>query len=410
MSTISFSNNYVSSNYHVAAKSQHVAAIEAVKNNNNTSDIVSPTGDVLTISAEVLEVLNKNGDVLTISAEELEAEKVKLGNSKQLAEIESLSCEEFNRAILDHSNHSDLGAWAFGVSFADNYKANAELLYSKYQSDLQNADKAFAQLLERNNIKLSKEEHIELTIDYDGNLTVNGNISKEKSERIQNALNNDNSLEQNLLMAHGNRKYSEENIDSSNTSYLENQRSIVNTILQREYGLSLSDFELNKDYKSISEFRMIGDYQSYHKPYESLNIKNGNNTLLEELYNNERKLFLEISRILYEQKNSPDAEVPDVTFSYQNGVFVEKGKNDAKTLDTFASKVMRCHEVIEGEVDYSITFDNSGRIMNTTQLSKDFRKIILAHNKNSFNEDTWSMYGNYFNSQVYNNTSLTRFV
>ncbi|MDR1480573.1 MAG: hypothetical protein LBJ00_16700 [Planctomycetaceae bacterium] len=389
MSAISFSNNYVSSTYYVVAKGQCVTTTEAVKNNNNTGDIVSPAGDVLTISAEAFEVLNNNGDMLTVSAEELEEGNVKFEGLKQ--EVKKIiTGSEYLQMLRAHSNHTDLQAWAIDVEFIDNRKAYTESLSSKYQSDLQNADKTFAELLERNGIKLNKNEHIELTIDYDGNLTVTGNISNEKSERIQNALNNNKSLGQNLLITYANQRYPEGN----NEPYLENQRLLVNIILQREYGVSLSDFEI------------IETNDRYNIPSKRLNINNGNDALLKSLHENEAMLVEKIFSILYNQKIAPDnTPLPSVTFSYQNGVFVEKGMNDEAGLDAFASRVVQSEEIMYGHVNYSITFDDNGMITDATSaleysFDKLFKKNALSDNRNSFDEKTRNTSNLFFNSQV----------
>jgi hypothetical protein len=249
-------------------------------------------------------------------------------------------------------------------------------------------------LLEKNGITLDEKEHIELKIDYDGKVTVSGNISQEKSELIQNTLNNDKSLGQNLLMTHINRDIYN---PSSPFGYYGAANQIpVNIILQQEYGLSLSDFELNEDFDPRQ-----------HESYESLKIKNGNDTLIKELYDSEATLFVNISRLLKEQKNNPDAVLSSTTFSYQNGAFIEKGKNDATALDSLASEAAKYWEVLGTSVDYSMTFNSNGEITDVAEdktqthlLSKSLKEIILPHNRDSLDESTQYIKGGNFNALI----------
>ncbi|MDR1290373.1 MAG: hypothetical protein LBK06_04145, partial [Planctomycetaceae bacterium] len=442
MSAISFSNTYISSTYYASAKSQRVESTETSNNSNN--DVASQAGDVLTISAEALAALNNNGEVLTISAKELEeVGKIQIEDWKRPAKIKNsinfqLITEYLKEVTTEHSNHRSLTDWAFSIAskkeyneittykydtittnmhktdakFGYNCKTVPELTHSRWQSSLENADEIFSELLKKNDIKLNEKEHIELTIDYDGKITVSGNVSKEKSDLIQNALNNDKSLGQNLLMTH-----------TPLDSYITAKRIPVNIILQQEYGLSLEDFELNEDYEPMEYIKSkpagyisdeeLENYYEPYKPYESLKIKNGNDALLEELYNSERSLFNGISQLLREQKNNPDAVIPSTTFSYQNGVFVEKGRSDAATLKSFASNAVKTFEVFGDKIDYSITFNSNGEIIDVTDdtlpnynLSKSlrdsvksFKDIISDYNKDSLNGNTWDPNGKDFNAQ-----------
>jgi hypothetical protein len=413
MSAISFSNNYVSSNYYASAKGQRAASTETVNNNN---EIISPAGDTLTISAEALEALNNSGEVLTISAEKLEEkEMIIFTELKRTVRPKPFNYKEYQAKIAEHSNHRSLKDWAFSIASkkeyneittynnktqADNaiithctYIMNVELGNSRRQSSFENADEIFAELLKKNNIKLNENESVELSIDYDGKITVGGNLNKEKSELIQNALNNNKSLGQNLLMAHVPLVYSDE------AKLIQ-----VNMILQQEYGLSLSDFELNEDYKPMeyiktmpTEYKSLEELESYFEPYnphERLKIKNGNDALLEELYDSELTLFGEIVQLLLGQRNNPDEELPSTTFSYQNGVFVEEGKNDAVTLNSFASKAAKMWLSVN-RVDYSMTFNNNGEIIDVTEdktqtrnFSKPLKETILQYNRDSLGGDT----------------------
>jgi hypothetical protein len=360
MSAISFSNNYISSAYYASAKGQRVASTETASNSNN--DVASQADDVLTISAEALEALNNSGDVLTISADELEGRtKIQIEDMKRPAKVKFSTIEQLREAMKP-SNRLLLRDRAFDIALKNKTYSNKtqnEQIYSRSHISLENADEIFAELLKKNNIKLNEKEHVDLTIDYNGKITVSGNISKEKSELIQNILDNDKSLGQNLLMTH-----------NPPNLFDDTRRISVGIILQQEYGLSLEDFELNEDYEPmeyikskpagyLSEEELEKYYEPY-KPHERLKIKNGNDALLEELYYNDRRLFNEISELLRKQKNNPDAVIPSTTFSYQNGVFVEKGVNDAAALDSFASKAEKKLGV--GRIDYSITFNNNGEI------------------------------------------------
>ncbi|MDR1924623.1 MAG: hypothetical protein LBQ66_09615 [Planctomycetaceae bacterium] len=381
MSSISFSGNYVSSSYYAAAKKQSVATAETTSNNNNLKT-ASSAGDVLTISEEALDMLNRNGEVLTVSADEFDTEGEAISLEKLEPKQENqrfYAPQTLWEQIKSHSNHLSLEHWAYGISSDDkniDETSLSNLKYSKYQSYLENADETFAELLKRNNIKLDENEHIELTIDADGNITIGGNISKEKAGNIQSILNGDKSLGNDLLSAHSCRK----------STLNGDRRLLVNVILLREYGVSLSDFEIN-----------VNDRQ--------LNIKNGNTALLESLCENEAFLAMNISSLLHAQEDNPDsASLPSVTFSFQNGLFVEKGANDATTLNSFASKVMEPWEIVGGKIDYSMTFDDNGRITNIKETSANAKSgsldFALSYNKASFDKSTWDANGMYFNSEV----------
>jgi hypothetical protein len=232
------------------------------------------------------------------------------------------------------------------------------MLRSQLQASREKIDDKITGILQSNNIVLGADETLNLKVNQRGKITVGDGVSADKREKIEKLLNEDKTLAKDLLFTHAQRKFAVSGDGNTwgtgATNYI-----LADTILQREYGVSLDDFQVSK-----------GDRDARNEDGELVNwrsivSKDGNNDLLDKIHNEERFLYSRITEALRNrEENGEDFEI---SFAYKNGVTIEKGATDQASLDEAARKFTLAAPFTE----YSVTLDPSGKVLNS-QASKMF--------------------------------------
>ena len=136
---------------------------------------------------------------------------------------------------------------------------------------------------------------------------------------------------------------------------------LADIILRREYGVSLNNFQINDAGNGIQ-------------------AKNGDNTVLDRIAS-EEMLFhsFMFSALQGLEKNEGDYEV---SFSYKNGVTIEKGATDqialSETSKNLLSKAFEWQAKASG-ADYTVTLNPNGTVLNA--------QVTTIRDKNLFFSD-----------------------
>jgi hypothetical protein len=323
----------------------------------------------------------------------------------------------------EHSRHLDIGTWAFG-EYAEGMsmrtlvstkfamfegKATTALARSMSQSAMESADIKINKLLQENNIVLSEDETLNISINDDGFISVRDGIDEAKKERIEEVLNEDKTLWRDLVFAHAFRRNADIQLhrgQGMESPYLTANAILkqdIETILQSEYGVSLDDFELNScDLLNLRSPAHPGGAEF------AIKSKTGNDALVESLYDEEFSLYESIIGVLRRESGAMgSAEFPsdatdfsyefEIDFSYKNGVTVEKGVSDEAALSQIPEKLLERHLLNDDYSrmvnDYSITVSSSGIILDAQDFQEKDSSIGFGAENRSFKQ--WVMRGNF---------------
>jgi hypothetical protein len=306
---------------------------------------------------------------------------------------------------------ADIDAWAAGThadgkSLFASFAAAAKNRFTKtaigeayMQSEtaMANIDRKIAGILKENNIVLSANETLSFSADETGRVTVGDGVSADKQKVIEEAMNKDDSLWREMVAASGFRKHAEMTLQNGGASVRALANAVLKkdleTILQREYGISLDDI-VKQDADEL------GGY--------GLKLKDGGGLdLFDKMYNEEHELFKSIQAVKAESGDQSFA----IGFSYKNGVTVEQGKSDAATLNEIPEKVLD-GILVFGKGDYSITVNADGMVSNVQrfglqgdELSQQmqaqcFTNWVTMVNRSSFEDKTFNLSSRYLSQSA----------
>ncbi|MDR1269952.1 MAG: hypothetical protein LBK82_10535 [Planctomycetaceae bacterium] len=331
-----------------------------------------------TDSQQIVTNTETSSDIVAISAEGLEAyqkiENAQHNLPQQFIDIESMIAKMPKGGELEvfsaekHSKHFSAVAWALGIDTEGmSYKeANEAIhinqstianLHSQAQATTEKLDEKITSILKTNNIVLDDKETLNLTVNEKGEISIGKGISEDKRTVLEKLLNEDKTLGQDLLFSHAQRQMTNFGIAKvDKNSY----QILADSLLQREFGISLSDLEQVRP----EETNKVG---------LSVRSKDGQyDNILETLYEEELETFTFIENAL---NNRTETTVEkgtagfEYSYSYKNGVTVEKGVTDQagmdKMFDRFRNRELLGAVAIYGEdaIDYSVTLDSSGQIL-----------------------------------------------
>ncbi|MDR1382930.1 MAG: hypothetical protein LBJ67_03640 [Planctomycetaceae bacterium] len=136
-------------------------------------------------------------------------------------------------------------------SLATNHYQTFSQLTAKGMLEEQMVNEKFSKILEENKIQLNSDETLKTGVDKLGKIRVTGGIeNKDKIKRIEDALNNDETLGKEILMMYAKLSYTEGYVDEKfNGNVRPRDMILLNDLLQRETGASL----YNLSYDETSE-------------------------------------------------------------------------------------------------------------------------------------------------------------
>jgi hypothetical protein len=349
--------------------------------NTSSNTTLYPPSAVLSVNAksqtdlpQVLTNTGKFSDIVAISAEGLEAyqkiENAQLDRQQQYIDIESAMSKGDATKLLSiekRSKHFSPTAWALGIDTTGmSYKEASEAFFinqttiadlrSRTQATTEKLDEKIAGILKTNNIVLDDKETLNLTVNEKGEITVGQGIDEDKRAVLEKLLNEDKTLGQDLLFSHAQRQTA----NISLTHVDKNTRQILaDTILQRDFGISLSDLE-----RVHSEETKEGGL--------SVRSKDGKyDKIIETLYREEFATFAFIENALNDQTETAAEKGSagfEYSYSYKNGITIEKSVTDQAGLDKISDQFLNREMSLvalygEDAVAYSVTLDSSGKIL-----------------------------------------------
>ncbi|MGL4941597.1 MAG: hypothetical protein ACRC46_00215 [Thermoguttaceae bacterium] len=360
------------------------------KCDDKSTDTFSRLGDTITISDEAFVEYEKT-------------ENARLFQSKTHIDIDSWQAPKLGElrsleTLLASSKHHSPYSWALGIDHNDPMgvslfaKYNVELVREKIRATAEGIDSKISGILQSNHVVLGKGETLRFKVNQDGKISVGEGVSGDKREKIENLLNGDKSLGKDLLFAHAQRAFA----DQGMTSFDANARKLlIDDLLQREYGVSLSDFEM----RELASDDTAG---------QSAIVCKSDKALAEKLLNEEAMLHDVVSDLVARSGQSKLPERYEYGFAFKNGVIIENGRSDEETLEKYSTSFLtRTHlktAAQNGRLDYSVTIDTAGNIVNavvnsyngksdsdTRQSQTDFlRQFIRVAN----DESIWNAFSN----------------
>ncbi|MDR2755839.1 MAG: hypothetical protein LBC20_09050 [Planctomycetaceae bacterium] len=287
--------------------------------------------------------------------------------------------------VEEHSKHLSATAWALGInvtgmsykeaglSFINNQSKVANLR-SQIQTTTEKLDEKITSILKTNNIVLDDKETLNLTVNEKGEITVGKGISENKRTVLEKLLNEDKTLGQDLLFSHAQRQVADIALTPPSD---ENTRQILaDSLLQREFGISLSDLELAHPEKTNEVGLTV---RSKDGQYDKI---------LETLHDEELATFIFIENALNDRTETAAEKGTagfEYSYSYKNGITVEKSVTDQaginKMSDRFLNREVSLVTLFgEDAVDYSVTIDSAGTILDSkiNAVKGNTDKSVLA--------------------------------
>jgi hypothetical protein len=223
--------------------------------------------------------------------------------------------------------------------------------YANGQTSIEKVDEKISNLLKENKIVLSEKETLNFTADENGKITVGKGIADEsKRAAIEKAMNEEKTLWRDVVTAYGFRSAADslqekQSGPSAGAAADAVRKQSAETILQREYGLSLDDFELGRSPKGYS-----------------LILANGDESLIEQMFDEEYDLY---KAIINAQTSSSESSF-SIAFSYKNGVTVQEGKTDREALDKIPDQMNSSSDIyhVGAKIkDFAVSVNSSGVIL-----------------------------------------------
>lgn len=172
------------------------------------------------------------------------------------------------------------------------------------------------QAIKKAGVRLEKNEKLDLKVNQDGRISVGGDFDDGKRAKIESALNKNDDLGKQMLISqarHLNSEFKASEAQTTNPDAAAINRVLTNATLEKNFGLSLQDFEPAvwddeaENWEGGLSFRCTAE---------------GQEDLAAEIYTDSISLFNGIDKYLYEDGGASDNFEFELTFS--NGKLVRK--------------------------------------------------------------------------------------
>jgi hypothetical protein len=318
------------------------------------------------MSVESISSSNSYGDTVTISQEALEAyETIDAKMQKLKKDIDSGDYKWKNKLEKKYwyddieRNYSRSTVYQFGEKIdrlnGDNLISTKNLIKNSNEDTIkwrllaEQVDNQITTILNDNNIILSKDEILNLTINQDAKVSIGNGINEDKRLLLEELFNKNNELRSNLLTLH-------QSTGTESTGMLE----VKNSKLLREYGLTVNDFEITTEDERASGALALKFKDKVDDEF------------LMKLFTDDPHTFNSIVYSLKDQQQNGKTEF-EYNFSYKNGVTIEKHVGDQTGLNKRYDNILRGH-LSKGfnldNIDVSLTINSSGEIVDSTIINK----------------------------------------
>jgi hypothetical protein len=119
-----------------------------------------------------------------------------------------------------------------------------------WKNSIAQIDDRIKKIMDENNITLTKNEMLNFSINQDGIITIDKGVSDDKRVLLEELFNKDNELRASLLESHCYLKFS--NPDGDYSSPDNTSLALQNAYLLRNYGVTVSDFEMTNHDEKLS--------------------------------------------------------------------------------------------------------------------------------------------------------------
>jgi hypothetical protein len=326
----------MSTNYATTSAAKSSSANSANQTTNQTETTTQPAKDypyvdVVTFSQEALEASEKlsvkdsEQRILDLSPPEEKKYWYNLlerNNSKTNSTDNNTTNNESVLSSTKYTTRHDPVKLIYAMD-----TLNISKIYSnKWQDTTTKIDERITAILNENNIALTKDETLNFTI-KNGKITIDKGISEYKKTILEKIFNEDKELRADLIESHIFLAGSDPNIRSYNTGQqyiIDHDPKVLPFVsLMRNYGLTADDFVFTSE-----EERLNGAL--------SIKFKDGTNhdEMLLDMFIDDAKIYDYIEGSLeYEQNFGKKSLDYEYSFSYKNGVTIEKGVGDQYSLD-----------------------------------------------------------------------------
>lgn len=342
------SNSFVPTSKTASGKSTFGGAADS----SSAASSQTSSADVLTISSEGAQAANSLIQATNCGTPQIDFEGLGLKTGQKdtmylLADPEK------------HSKHQSVLHWALDTEpLADDfYGFDMADVRGKIMIETVKLDTMISDKLKSLGITLKKDERLDFTINQDGEIKIDEKYipDKEKRAAIEAAFNEDSTLAMQLKYTHALRTFQPgigHDSDQAN-------KILVDVLLQREYGVSLSDFRM--------EYVTDGELWHADKIAYTGNVPG----LLTELYNEERLLLKRA--VDFNNEFFEDPLEYEFTFSYKNGVTIEKNESDLASLSKTIDEIdLDLYGNVITFTDYKMTLDGTG-----TYVSSNVSRVIF---------------------------------
>jgi hypothetical protein len=304
----------------------------------------------------------------------------------------------------------------------------AKLNSIKWRESITKIDERIAEILDENGIVLNEKETLNFSIDQSGKIKIGNGINGDKKAILEKIFNEDNNFRADLINSHNLLKKSQPVVwgyrglenNESYSGYNPSKSAKYDYIL-RNYGFTSYDFELTTD-----EERNAGAL--------AIKFKDGskNDELLMKIFTEDAEAFDAIERNL-EHINQSGENAPakfEYSFSYKNGVTIEKGQGDENSLNKRYDYVMDdpMYHVSPhpDKTTAAITISPSGEIVDSQIIDQKFfngyitskDEVVTEQELDSFlqrmtnnylKRNNTQNYQTWFQQYVFETQRLTRF-
>ncbi|MGL6194572.1 MAG: hypothetical protein ACRC2T_07080 [Thermoguttaceae bacterium] len=205
-------------------------------------------------------------------------------------------------------------------------QAELKSLSNDVRDNWKKLDTKITELLEANDIKLSKDETLNFKVDQSGAIKVGDGVDKTKAAKIEKILNSDETLGKELILQHAKKSISNPGMTVSNHGPSDKVRAILlDNILTQEAGSSLSDLSFDME---SSEF-----------------VSASGNGAAGALLEAEPDLLNELARLYTENdaegKYAKSGVEFEVSYAYKNGTVIDQELAGKSALDKRANTAFR---------------------------------------------------------------------
>ncbi|MDR2168805.1 MAG: hypothetical protein LBP59_01525 [Planctomycetaceae bacterium] len=390
----------MSTNYATTSVVKSSSANSATQTTNQTETTTQPAKDYPYV------------DVVTFSQEALEAsEKLSVENAEPRILDDLFAPKEEEKKywydLLERNNSKNNTAKNDkNTLYSDKYKPAeikpikfkqgvdtlfASKIYAeKWKDTITQIDEKITEILNENDIALTKDETLNFSINQDGKISIGKGISEYKKTILEKIFNEDNELRAGLFHSHYSLPCSKPLWDSESDSYFigyDPSTSLTFENLLRNYGYTINDFELTSEEEKLAGALPI-------------KFKDGTNNdeFLLTMFTDDADTFDYIeNHLVYKQNTGSTPREYELNFSYKNGITIEKERGDQNSLDERFQFILDDKDIPifhrgEDTSNIAITINPSGEIVDAEIIDQNLNPRVSEKEKYNVTKENFDLF------------------